>query len=301
MSAQDPAPFTGEAPTSALGESTPARYATISTSFHLQQAAQNLLLKALRAVRDGDHARARSLSARALGLPNDEHEGVAPAWWAATVLLDGAVNEELEACDPDDDTWLRACEQVLHTAAEAGAGAQTGAGAEAGTGALRAAIAVAAVDHDLPRAEAHRCRTTSTGANLDAWLDQSPPEHKQALEAVLAIVCTTAACRAPAPSTTGAASPNRAGPGWTWSRRSAARSEGTAAGSCSKPVPSVHHRGHRAHPDQEVAERARLHVHGEAVLHALHVPGHAGFGHLHAAPTQVRGQGGGQVLAGPQG
>lgn len=162
--------------TSAFGDPTPARREVAGVSFALQEAARNLLAKALQAVRDGDEPRARRLTERAFALPYDEHEEVAPAWWSASMLVDDLVIDEMESSEPDDDTWLTACEEVL--AAVQGLPAD----------ALRGALAVAVTDHELSAAEARRARAAAGGVGSDAWLDRDPGGPREAVETVLGVL-----------------------------------------------------------------------------------------------------------------
>jgi hypothetical protein len=79
----------------------------------LSQAASNLLLKAMRALANGDQARADSLVARAVALPFDEHEEWRPAASSGDYLLYEAVTDALEGSPADDSTWLDAALAVL--------------------------------------------------------------------------------------------------------------------------------------------------------------------------------------------
>ncbi|PPK93739.1 hypothetical protein CLV92_10915 [Kineococcus xinjiangensis] len=145
-------------------------------SFALQAAAENLLAKALHALRDGDEPRARRLAERALALPFDDHEGVVPAWWAVSMLVDDVVVDEMEDSEPDDDAWLTACEEVLATL--------QGAPADA----VRCALAVAVSDHDLPAREARRARAASGGASPDALLLRELREPGEDVDALLGVL-----------------------------------------------------------------------------------------------------------------
>ena len=75
-------------------------------SHGLRKGAENLLVKAMRAMRAEDLARAAALVQRAVGLPFDEHEESAPVALAAESLLFGAVTDALEECDEGDGAWL---------------------------------------------------------------------------------------------------------------------------------------------------------------------------------------------------
>ncbi len=78
-------------------------------------AATNLLDKALRALDDGDEARARRFVDRAVALPYDEHEQVHPAAMTAHQLLFEAVTD---AIDDGGDEWLDAVIDTLASAPE---------------------------------------------------------------------------------------------------------------------------------------------------------------------------------------
>ena len=84
-----------------------------SFSFAGQQAAENLLVKARRALDDHDRDRARALVERAVELPFDEHEGAAPAALAVHMDLFCAVTDALEQAAEDDIRWLDAALTVL--------------------------------------------------------------------------------------------------------------------------------------------------------------------------------------------
>ena len=78
-------------------------------------AATNLLDKAVRALDDGDDARARRFVDRAVALPWDEHEKVHPAAMMAHQQLFDAVTDALEA---GGDEWLDAVTDTLASAPE---------------------------------------------------------------------------------------------------------------------------------------------------------------------------------------
>jgi len=82
-------------------------------------AATNLLTKALRALDDGDEARARPFVERAVALPYDEHEQMHPAAMMAVQQLFGAVTDALgnggdEWLDAATDTFASAPEQARY-------------------------------------------------------------------------------------------------------------------------------------------------------------------------------------------
>jgi hypothetical protein len=85
-----------------------------------QEAAENLLLKARRALDNADADRARAFVDRAVGLPFDEHEEAAPVALAAHMDLYCLVTDALEQAETDDSRWLDAAEVVLDIADEAG-------------------------------------------------------------------------------------------------------------------------------------------------------------------------------------
>lgn len=87
-------------------------------SFASQEAAENLLDKADRALDDGDLHRARAFVDRAVQLPFDRHEQVAPVAVAAHMKLFCLITDTLEDCEPDDYRWLAAAIDVLATADE---------------------------------------------------------------------------------------------------------------------------------------------------------------------------------------
>jgi hypothetical protein len=150
-------------------------------SHGLQEAAGNLLAKALRAVRAGDEARAHGYAQRAVRLPMDEHEEGHPGFWAATMLLFNAVVDAVETCDEDDPAWLDAADQVLQTAS--GEARQ----------ALLHTLSTIASDYHLPHHEARRIRHLLGDAEPPDWPSHDQPEPAQAAATILAVVHTVAA------------------------------------------------------------------------------------------------------------
>lgn len=73
-----------------------------------QEASDNLLDKALRAIMHGDEDRARAFLERAAALPFDEHERVRPARWQAHLSLHNIVADAFDEADDNDDRWLDA-------------------------------------------------------------------------------------------------------------------------------------------------------------------------------------------------
>ena len=78
-----------------------------------QRAAENLLVKARRALDEHAVDRARAFVDRAVRLPFDEHEGAAPAALAVHMDLFCAVTDALEQTEADDSRWLDAALGVL--------------------------------------------------------------------------------------------------------------------------------------------------------------------------------------------
>jgi hypothetical protein len=81
-------------------------------------AADNLLAKAQRAVRQGDRERATRYVARAVELPFDDHEEAHPAAWQAHMALFTVVTDEAEEAAAGDHRWLDAAIQVLESAGD---------------------------------------------------------------------------------------------------------------------------------------------------------------------------------------
>lgn len=90
-------------------------------SFAGQRAAENLLVKARRALDEGDARRARALVDRAARLPFDHHERAAPVALAVHMDLFCLVTDALERAEPDDSRWLDAATGVLEGADPAAA------------------------------------------------------------------------------------------------------------------------------------------------------------------------------------
>lgn len=82
-----------------------------------QRAAENLFVKARRALDNHDEASAARFVDRAVQLPFDEHEQTAPAAFAAHMDLFRAVIDAAEQAGPNDSRWLEAAVQVLGRAA----------------------------------------------------------------------------------------------------------------------------------------------------------------------------------------
>jgi hypothetical protein len=90
-------------------------------SFAGQRAAENLLIKARRALDEHDADRARAFVDRAVRLPFDEHEKAAPVALAAHMDLFCVVTDTLEQNADDDAGWLDAAVAVLRDAEDAAA------------------------------------------------------------------------------------------------------------------------------------------------------------------------------------
>jgi len=151
--------------------------AASTVSLGLHAAAENLLVKALRAAGTGDHDRAGAYVARAVRLGFDEHEKVQPAWSQAHMLLFGMVVDALEERPADDHRWLDAALAVL---ADCGDYART---------ALLHSLAV--VDHDwqLERQESRRIRAALDGIAWASEPEISPPgEEAEQVQAILQIL-----------------------------------------------------------------------------------------------------------------
>jgi hypothetical protein len=84
----------------------------------LHVGADNLLLKALRALEQGDRERARGYIARAARIPFDEFEEEHPGLLSAHMTLFAAVTDALEECAPGDAGWLDAALRVLGSCGE---------------------------------------------------------------------------------------------------------------------------------------------------------------------------------------
>lgn len=82
------------------------------------EGATNLLTKAARALRLGDQDRAVALVERAVRMPYDEHEGVAPAAWAAHMMLFNLVADAIDGGDPEGSAWLDAAQELVARSGE---------------------------------------------------------------------------------------------------------------------------------------------------------------------------------------
>ena len=68
--------------------------------------AQNLLMKAIRALASGEAERAGQLIQRAARMPYDPREAGSPGVRAATLLVYEVISDQFEASEPSDMTWL---------------------------------------------------------------------------------------------------------------------------------------------------------------------------------------------------
>ncbi len=142
----------------------------------MAQAAANLLVKARRALDEGDDVRARRFVERALALPFDEHEEQLPGWWEAQMMMYTAVAERLETCADGDTSWLDAAEAVLAVADPRAAPA------------LRESLPSLADDHDLSARELRRCRRAAGGILPDDWIENVPDDPTERADIVLAVL-----------------------------------------------------------------------------------------------------------------
>jgi len=147
----------------------------------LQAAGTNLLEKALASVLAGEPDRARRYVERAVQLPFDEHEQVGTAWWAAAMLTHARLADDLESCEPGDDSWLTAAESALAGADPLAAQA------------LKGALVAVADAYQLTGPERERCRVAARGCDPDSWDVIEPAEDDERVVAVLDVVELTAA------------------------------------------------------------------------------------------------------------
>ncbi|GLY31850.1 hypothetical protein [Kineosporia sp. NBRC 101731] len=88
------------------------------TSEALQEAAGNLLDKAVARLQEGDEVRARALVERALHLPYDEFEKIRPAVWWLELEVSTQFSDEVELAAEGDSGWLARAELLLSEASE---------------------------------------------------------------------------------------------------------------------------------------------------------------------------------------
>lgn len=132
-----------------------------------QQAARNLLDKAIRALEARDVDRARRLVDRAARLPFDDHERMAPAAIEARMSLFIVITDTLEDAPEEDSRWLDAALQVLSTADEWSQGE------------IRVLLAEILQDFELTPQESARVRKALRGApEHQGLMDQElPPDQ----------------------------------------------------------------------------------------------------------------------------
>lgn len=83
-----------------------ANLANFAADQAVDNAADNLLAKALRDRADGNHDRADAYIEKALRLPDSPQRGGPAAQEAANLMLYSAVVDEVEVADPGDSSWL---------------------------------------------------------------------------------------------------------------------------------------------------------------------------------------------------
>lgn len=89
-------------------------------SFAGQEAATNLLTKAIHALDSDERDRARRYVDRAVRLPYDRHEETEPVAMAVHMMLFSDVTDAVEDSDEDDPAWLETAIGVMSTAGECG-------------------------------------------------------------------------------------------------------------------------------------------------------------------------------------
>lgn len=140
-----------------------------AVSAGLHAAADNLLIKALRAAQSGDLGRAETYVTRAVHLDFDDHEQVHPARQQAQMLLFSSVTDALEGCELGDERWLDAALAVLPDCEDHARAELVG--------------VLADVDHDweVDHDESRRIRATLAGLTptLDLQDTRSTPEAEQ--------------------------------------------------------------------------------------------------------------------------
>ena len=136
-------------------------------------AAKNLLDKALRALDDGDEARARRFVDRAVALPYDEHEQVHPAAMTAQQQLFVAVTDAIE---DGGDEWLDA---VIDTFASA---------PEEARYCLRDVLSSVLQDYELSDGDQRRLRRLISGVPERAELPDLDLQPEQLATAVLDVL-----------------------------------------------------------------------------------------------------------------
>jgi hypothetical protein len=145
----------------------------------LWSGAENLLGKAVRALRTGDADRAAALVARATSLPFDEHEKSAPAALAAHLMLFSLVTDVLESSPEGDQRWLDVAIEVLDSSDELARQD------------LRDVLAAIDQDYELTAAEHRRLRaairTVAPSPELRDMTDLTPAQLADRVMAILRI------------------------------------------------------------------------------------------------------------------
>lgn len=119
------------------------------TSFASQEAATNLLTKALRALDADQPEQARSYVDRAVHMPFDRHEEVEPVAMAVHMMLFNDVTDAAEGSGEAESAWLEAALGALSKADEPGRSA------------LRDVLATIDQDYRLPKRESASLRAAT--------------------------------------------------------------------------------------------------------------------------------------------
>jgi hypothetical protein len=147
------------------------------------QAADNLLIKAERALASGDLERASHFVGRAVALPYDEHEKTAPAAFAVEMMLFTAVTDALEDSPEGDSDWLDAAVEALS-------------GAKGwGRSELRNTLLTARKDYVVERAESRRIDIAVADVPERVELSEAALPAEELTEAVMSVLHTLRAYR----------------------------------------------------------------------------------------------------------
>jgi hypothetical protein len=149
-----------------------------------QQAAANLLTKAVRALDDGDDVRARALVDRACRLPYDRHEETHPAASEAQMMLFCLVTDTLEDSYEGDTRWLDA------------AATSSSVTDEVGRAAIRHVLADVDNDYELSRSEHRALRAAIAGLPVRAELHDLRLPPGEIVDVVMSVIETCRAYRA---------------------------------------------------------------------------------------------------------
>lgn len=141
-----------------------------------QRAASNLLVKAIRALDNGEPERARAYVERAVRLPYDRHGESHPVAMEAHMALFCLVTDALEGSDEDGSRWLEAAVAVLASSDVAG----------------RCTMRDVLVDHDYHLSRTERATLRSATAAVPDRpelrdLDLPPTELGDSVVSVLAL------------------------------------------------------------------------------------------------------------------